>query len=243
MKQKKLLPLIFLLLGLFLGGIFTQSNTSPTRSKHAPDVAGSKTTRTEKTTVTVIKVIDGDTIAVLQNGAELKIRIIGINTPESVDPRRGVQCFGKEAATIAKEQLLNREVLLESDPSQDAQDKYGRLLRFVWIDDNTDFGAWMIENGYAYEYTYDTPHKNQEKYRTLQQTAAQEKKGLWAETTCQGIINQTKENSQRVSKKTCADFSTQQEAQAYFEAQGGGNSLTVKAMDGNDDGQACETLP
>ena len=242
MQQRKLLPLSLLLLGLFLGGVFTQSATSPTH-KNSPEVAGNNTTRTGKTTATVIKVIDGDTITVLQNGNELKVRIIGINTPESVDPRRGVQCFGKEASSIAKEQLLNKEVTLETDPSQDEQDKYGRLLRFLWIEDQTDFGAWMIEHGYAYEYTYTTPHMYQEKYRTLQQIAEKAKKGLWAETTCQGRTNQTKETSQRASKKTCSDFSTQQEAQSYFEVQGGENAQAVKSMDGNADGEACESLP
>ena len=82
---------------------------------------------------TVLKVVDGDTIHVSANGQKLKIRMIGLDTPEVVDPRKPVQCFGREASAQAKTILGGQQVYLETDPSQDTIDKYGRTLAYVWI--------------------------------------------------------------------------------------------------------------
>ena len=72
---------------------------------------------------TVLKVVDGDTIHVDANGQKLKIRMIGLDTPEVVDPRKPVQCFGGEASAQAKTILGGQQVYLEIDPSQDTIDK------------------------------------------------------------------------------------------------------------------------
>jgi endonuclease YncB( thermonuclease family) len=77
---------------------------------------------------TVLKVVDGDTIHVSVDGKKLKIRMIGLDTPETVDPRKPVQCFGREASAQAKTLLGGQQVYLETDPSQDTIDKYGRTL-------------------------------------------------------------------------------------------------------------------
>ena len=82
---------------------------------------------------TVTKVVDGDTIWV-DNGGRMKIRMIGLDTPETVDPRKPVQCFGREASAQAKTILGGQQVYLETDPSQDSVDKYGRTLAYVWTD-------------------------------------------------------------------------------------------------------------
>lgn len=134
----------------------------------------------------VAKVIDGDTIEVLVNGKKEKVRVIGINTPETVDPRRPVECFGKEASSYAKSLFSDKTVKLESDPTQADRDKYGRLLRYVFLPDGTDFGLTMIKEGYAYEYTYDIPYKYQDEYKIAQKEAESLKKGLWSDTTCGG---------------------------------------------------------
>lgn len=141
--------------------------------------------QTDKQRAKVIKVADGDTITVEINGAKEKIRVIGINTPESVDPRRPVECFGKEASNFAKETLLGQTILLESDASQAEKDRYGRLLRFVWINNETvDYGKLAISEGFAQEYTYEVPHKYQVEYRHVQQSAQEKKNGLWSDTAC-----------------------------------------------------------
>ncbi len=137
-------------------------------------------------TYRVVSVVDGDTIKVNINGTTETIRIIGINTPETVDPRKPVECFGKEASNKAKELLTGKTVTLEIDPSQGERDKYNRSLRYVFLSDGTDYGKYMISSGYAYEYTYNTPYKYQSGYKAAQVQAQSSKTGLWATNTCNG---------------------------------------------------------
>lgn len=137
----------------------------------------------------ILRVVDGDTIEIELDGEKEKVRIIGINTPESVDPRRPVECFGKEASAKAKElfeQSKSGEVVyIESDPSQSSQDRYGRLLRFVYLDGGaTDFGLEMIKQGYAQEYTYDDPYAYQIDYLNAQVSAQVNEFGLWDPEAC-----------------------------------------------------------
>lgn len=133
----------------------------------------------------VIRVVDGDTLVVTVGVIEEKIRVIGINSPESVDPRKPVECFGREASAHAKELLIGQSVSLVSDPSQDNRDKYQRLLRYVYVNNGIgDFGKRMLQDGYAHEYTYDLPYQHQQEYQQTQQQAQQSKKGLWADAAC-----------------------------------------------------------
>lgn len=139
----------------------------------------------------VVSVVDGDTVKVSINGVTETTRIIGINTPETVDPRKEVECFGKEASNKAKEMLSRKTVTLEIDSSQGERDKYGRLLRYVFLADGTDFGKFMIASGYAYEYTYSTPYKYQSAYKSAQAIAETNKLGLWSPNTCNGNTTST----------------------------------------------------
>ena len=136
----------------------------------------------------VVRIIDGDTIVVEENGLQEKVRLIGINTPESVDPRKKVECFGKEASAFATLLLLGKEVRLESDTSQDDRDKYGRLLRFVFLFDGTLANHVILAEGYGHEYTYKNPHRYQNDFRTAEADARQGQKGLWAENACLTIL-------------------------------------------------------
>jgi len=136
--------------------------------------------------VKVLRVIDGDTIEIEDLG---KVRLIGIDTPETVDPRKPVQCFGKEASGKAKEMLLGKKVHLESDPTQGDKDKYNRALRYVFLEDGTNFNKWMIENGYAHEYTYNIPYKYQREFKDAEKSARDNNRGLWASDTCAGNTN------------------------------------------------------
>lgn len=141
--------------------------------------------------VQVIQVVDGDTLKININGREETIRVIGINTPETVDPRKPVECFGKEASDKAKEILTGKNVTLEIDNSQDNIDKYGRLLRYITLSDRSDYGKYMIENGYAYEYTYEIPYQKQSVYKSAQAEAKSEQVGLWSPGACGGSKSQT----------------------------------------------------
>lgn len=134
----------------------------------------------------VSKVVDGDTIDVIMNGQKKRVRLIGMNTPETVDPRRPVQCFGKEASNHARELLSGKTIYLEADPTQANTDKYNRLLRYVWLDAETNFNKLMIADGYAYEYTYDIPYKYQIEFKQAQQSAENAQRGLWSPSTCGG---------------------------------------------------------
>ncbi len=132
----------------------------------------------------IVKVVDGDTVDVDVTGKTERVRLIGINTPETVDPRKPVECFGKEASNKAKEVLTGKMVRLEADPTQSNLDKYGRLLRYIFLEDGTDFNEMMISEGYAYEYTYDVPYKYQTQFKAAQKAASDAGKGLWAEGAC-----------------------------------------------------------
>ncbi|MFA7285386.1 MAG: thermonuclease family protein [Candidatus Paceibacterota bacterium] len=134
----------------------------------------------------VTRVVDGDTIDVDINGTIERIRMIGINTPETVDPRKPVECFGIEASNQAKSLLSNKSVKLESDSSQGDRDKYSRLLRYIFLEDGTNFGLKMIQTGYAYEYTYDSKYKYQTEYKNAQKQAEDTKAGLWGDK-CNGV--------------------------------------------------------
>lgn len=136
--------------------------------------------------VDVVKVVDGDTIDVSIAGKTERLRLIGIDTPETVDPRKPVQCFGVAASNKAKELLEGKKVTLEADPGQGERDKYSRLLRYVFLPDGQSFNKLMISEGYAYEYTYETPYKYQAEYKQAQKDAEASKKGLWADAACQG---------------------------------------------------------
>ena len=134
----------------------------------------------------VVKVIDGDTIDVQQNNEIGRVRLLGINTPESVDPRRPVECFGKEASKYMKSIASDQEVYLETDSTQSKYDKYGRLLAYVYLLDGQMLNRKMIADGYAYEYTYDKSYKYQKDFKEFQNFAKNEARGLWASDTCDG---------------------------------------------------------
>ncbi len=134
----------------------------------------------------VNRVIDGDTIEVILSGQKKKVRLIGINTPETVDPRKPVQCFGKEASAYAKQLLSNKTVYLESDPTQGDFDKYHRSLRYVWLDAKANANEIIIAEGYAYEYTYNIPYKYQSEFRNAQKEAEDTGRGLWSPNSCGG---------------------------------------------------------
>lgn len=142
------------------------------------------------TAALVVGVIDGDTVDVALEGQLYRLRLIGLDTPETVDPRKPVQCFGREASARAHALLDGQRVLLEADPTQGEWDKYDRLLRYVWLEDGRLFNLEMIREGYAHEYTYNVPYRYQDIFREAQRAAREQGMGLWAATTCAGDTDQ-----------------------------------------------------
>lgn len=150
----------------------------------------------------VVEVVDGDTIKINMNGEVETLRLIGMDTPETVDPRKTVQCFGKEASNKAKELLLGKKVRIEMDPTQGERDKYNRLLAYVYRDDGLFYNKYMIEQGYAHEYTYSTPYKYQVDFKVAQKLAQTAQLGLWSPTTCNGDTTSSNTSPQTVPPAT-----------------------------------------
>lgn len=132
---------------------------------------------TDETAVAVTRVIDGDTIQ-LEGG--WKVRYIGIDTPESVDPRKPVECFAKEAAGENRRLVEGKIIRLEKDVSE--IDKYGRLLRYVYVKDDSResfVNLELVKQGFAFSWTYPPDVKYQHLFITAQEEAREERRGLW----------------------------------------------------------------
>ncbi len=135
---------------------------------------------------TVIRTVDGDTFVVQLGGLQEKVRMLGMDTPETVDPRKTVQCFGKEASKKLHELLTDKIVTLKSDPANDDRDKYGRILRYVYLPDGTFVNSIMIEQGFAFAYIK-FPFMYKEQFVRLQMQARAARAGLWGKETCNGV--------------------------------------------------------
>lgn len=121
----------------------------------------------------VERVVDGDTIIVRGVG---RVRLIGVDTPETVDPRRPVERFGKEASAFTKRLLEGRRVRLEYD--QQRTDRYGRTLAYVYLPDGTFANAEIIRRGYGHAYTR-FPFRLRDRFRRIEREARSAGVGLW----------------------------------------------------------------
>lgn len=135
---------------------------------------------------TVTNVADGDTIEVSAHGQTERVRLIGVDTPETTHPSRPVECFGREASAFTRELLRGQTVLLEDDPTQDNRDRFNRLLRFVWLPDGRLANYEIIARGYGFEYTFRTPYRYQAQFKAAERAAREAQVGLWAPETCNG---------------------------------------------------------
>ena len=96
----------------------------------------------------VERVVDGDTIIVQGVG---RVRLIGVDTPETVHPRRTVECFGMEASAFTKRMLEGQRARLEYD--RERTDRYGRTLAYVYLPNGTFANAEIVRQGYGHAYT------------------------------------------------------------------------------------------
>jgi micrococcal nuclease len=124
----------------------------------------------------VSRVVDGDTLEVNLEGKTYKVRLIGVDTPETVAPGRAVERFGKEASQFTRSKLEKKTVYLAFD--WDLYDRYGRLLAYVYLPDRTCFNAELIRLGYGHAYTK-YPFQFLEEFRKLEAEARKAKRGLW----------------------------------------------------------------
>lgn len=130
----------------------------------------------------VVEFVDGDTIAVDMNGKNEKLRFIGVDTPETHDPRKAVQCFGSAAAAFTKNLIGMSNVRLEVDPLSTNRDRYNRLLRYIYLPDGRLVNAEIIRQGYGFAYT-GFPFTKSDEFLKFQTEAREQNKGLWQSCT------------------------------------------------------------
>lgn len=183
---KRIIGSIGLLLITYTSQLFLPQPSPESFSQHIATSIAADLCMPDKgatTTAQVVNIVDGDTIDIMFNCKKERVRLIGINTPETVDPRRPVQCFGKEASDKTKSLLSGATVRIEIDPTQNERDKYGRLLAYIFLD-NVNINKKLIEDGYAYEYTYGKAYKYKKEFKAAQTEAREQKRGLWADGVC-----------------------------------------------------------
>lgn len=144
----------------------------------------------------VTNVVDGDTVDVeitgrsegpgageAEVGSEYRVRLIGIDTPESVKPNSPVECFGEEASAATAALIDGADVKLVKDVEE--TDQYDRLLRYIYIGSEMA-NARLIANGYATAYTYPPNIRHSDLFVELEREAREGDRGLWAPDTCDG---------------------------------------------------------
>ena len=129
---------------------------------------------------TVVEIVDGDTIKIDYHGKIEKLRMIGIDTPESVHPNKKKNTRqGKTASNFTKQELLNKKIEVEFDVQK--RDKYGRLLGYVYVDGKM-YNKTLLEEGYARLATYPPNVRYVDDFKEIQKQAQQNKKGFWNDT-------------------------------------------------------------
>ena len=181
---------------LFIASVFLTACASPEVNLQAQAPATWAQEPGGHETATVVRAVDGDTIVVrvtgrvdgpgageARMGEEYRLRLIGIDTPESVKPGSPVECFGKEAAAAAAGLLEGEDVRLVKDVEE--EDDFDRLLRYVYFGDEMA-NARLVVNGYAFAYTYPPNVRHADLFVELQRQAREGDRGLWPARTCNG---------------------------------------------------------
>jgi micrococcal nuclease len=143
-----------------------------------------------RTTATVLRVVDGDTIDVIDDRrGRLRIRVLGIDTPETKKPGYTVGCWGPEATEFATSTMLGQRVALVPDPTQDRTDRYGRTLAYLVRADGWDYSIEAARNGAAHTYVYgNSPVSRAAEIAAAEQEAKAAGRGLWG-PPCFGHTN------------------------------------------------------
>jgi micrococcal nuclease len=170
------LGLIILLIGFFIVQKFTDSDKDSDKNEKSGNY------------ITVIRVVDGDTFE-LEN--KERVRLLGIDTPEKYESKKlekdattsgmdkkTVKKLGQLASNYVKGFVEGKRVRLERDPTNEDKDRYGRLLRYVYLEDGTCVNAKIIQDGYAQVYE-SFPITKMDEFRKLQREARENNRGLW----------------------------------------------------------------
>jgi micrococcal nuclease len=143
-------------------------------------------------TAVVLKVVDGDTIDIRDdNRGHLRVRVLGIDTPETVKPGSPVECWGPEATQFAKSTLLGQRVALVTDPTQDRTDRFGRTLAYLVKADGWDYSVEAARAGVAHSYVYGgVPVTRYDAIAAAEKEARGALRGLWG-PPCNGNTSST----------------------------------------------------
>ena len=183
----------------------------------------------------VTGIVDGDTVDVRLGSSVYRLRYIGMDTPEMPG-----DCYAQEATERNRQLVLGKSVCLEKDVSE--TDRYGRLLRYVWLPGGDMVGAILVREGYALAFTYPPDVKYSSLFVSLQQQARETGAGLWS--TCAVQPTPTGQACSCAGDLyNCGDFATHEQAQACYEHCLATVGYDIHRLDGDGDGIACESLP
>ena len=265
MRRIRLVALVGVVLLVALAGC-TGSPTEEPATPDDPDNKANGTTTTldavdgESVTVTVTRVIDGDTMEVeYRNGTEDTVRLLGVDTPETTLSRVSPDEFpgipdntagrdhlfnwGERATTLAEDELEGTQVRMVFDPGSDRRGYFGRLLVYLYVD-GENFNERLLTEGYAR--MYDSQFSLREEFATLEQEAQATDAGLW-DFQDSDTGSETDSDSSDVEVPplppdgdyNCGDFETQEQAQYVLENESG----DPHGLDADRNGVACESLP
>lgn len=205
---------------LFLCSLIYRNPSSQNPSYVNPNIAGANDSKIVSQPINqknvtqkiynVVKIVDGDTFDINDGGAIVRIRMIGIDTPETAKSSQSAECMALESSLRLAELIENKKVALEFDSTQGDEDKYDRKLRFVFLEDGTNVNKLLIEEGYAKEYTYSKAYKYQKEFKDAQENAEYNKLGIWGEK-CACKVSESKScTSCNVATITKTDWSCSQ---------------------------------
>ncbi|MFC4556909.1 thermonuclease family protein [Virgibacillus kekensis] len=200
----------------------------------------------------LVRVVDGDTLLTKINGEEEYIRLLLVDTPETKHPDLSVQPYGKAASNFLKE-TFSKSKSIRLEYGTDKRDKYDRLLAYVYTQEGKMVNKLLLRKGLArVAYVYPPNDKYVEEFRKIEQKAQKQNLNIWS---LEGYVTEEGFNPKMKSTekppeiqydpmgpdRDCDDFTSQREAQAFFEASGGPETDSHR-LDGEGDGRVCEGL-
>lgn len=154
---------------------------------------------TNKMKVELVATVDGDTAKFEMNRKQVTVRFLGINTKETVDPKRGEEAWGKEASNFTKEKLENAtKIELEFDSHANEKDKYNRYLAWIWVDDEL-LQNWLVKLGLAETYMLQNNYKYAGMLQESEEVAKDSKLGIWSDKA--SSIQNSEDNNQIVESE------------------------------------------
>lgn len=265
MRRTRLVAFIGVVLLVALAGC-TGSPADETATPEEPNTESTGTTTTpdavdgESVTVTVTRVIDGDTMEIeYPNGTEDTVRLLGVDTPETTLSRVSPDEFagipdttagrdhlfewGEQATIFAEDELEGTQVQIVFDPDSDRRGYFGRLLVYLYVD-GENFNERLLADGYAR--MYDSQLSLREEFVALEQEAKASSVGLWDFQDSDTELGTDSDSSDTEipplppdGDYDCGDFETQEQAQYVLENESG----DPHGLDGDGNGVACESLP